>query len=97
MLPFLETGVLQEANSTGMALIIWAAAGVVNIVAAVIYLELSLTFPFVGSDYTYMRKGFGDFVGFLYIWIVFVFKDGCSRGVIALTFATYFSKMLLPG
>lgn len=89
-------GVLLQTVSPGMALIVWAATGIINMVTASCYAELSLTFPEAGSDYTYMREGlgvFGDLFAFLFVWVSFVFKDGCSRGVLSLTFATYFSQV----
>ena len=36
-----------------------------------VYAELGLTLPQVGSDYTYIRETFGDIGGFLVIWVMF--------------------------
>ena len=36
-----------------------------------VYAELGLTLPQVGSDYTYIRETFGDIGGFLGIWVMF--------------------------
>lgn len=93
------SGVISETVSPGMALVMWAFTGIINLLCAACYAELSLTFPQAGSDYTYIREGFGalgDFFSFLFAWVSFVFRDASARGVLSLTFATYFSKMFFP-
>jgi L-type amino acid transporter 9 len=57
------------------------------------YAELVLTFPKAGSDYTYLREGFGPSLAFLYIWVEVVFMEGCGKAIGALTFSTYFCQM----
>lgn len=89
-------GVLLHTGSTGMALVMWFVTGIINVTLAFCYAELSLTFPKAGSDYTYITEGFGETLSFLYIWVNFVFQDGCSRAVVALTFSTYFCQMFFP-
>ncbi len=46
-----------------------------------------------GSEYTYIRRGFGEAPAFLLLWVLFVFRDGCAKAVLALTFATYFGQV----
>ena len=113
-------GVLQNAGSPGMALVMWLVTGVISAVQAFCYAELSLTFPEAGSDYTYVRRIFGDMVrhlckttlkyllwdflirclfqfAFLFIWVNYLIRDSASRGVVSLTFSTYFCQMFFVG
>jgi APA family basic amino acid/polyamine antiporter len=78
-----------------MALVMWLVTGLINLVSAFCYAELALTFRAAGSDYTYMRTAFGDLVGFLYMWVVTVFRESCSRSILALTFSTYFCQIFV--
>ena len=55
---------------------------------ALIYTELVITFPESGSDYVYIREGFGSCAAFLYNW-VFIFAENAGRAVVALTFSKY--------
>lgn len=64
-------------------------AGCIAMLNALIYTELVLTFPESGSDYVYIREGFGPCAAFLYTW-VYIFAENAGRAVVALTFSKYF-------
>ena len=87
------SGVLIQTQSAGMALVMWLVTGLINLVSAYCYAELALTFKKVGSDYTYMKEGLGELVAFLFMWVVTVFREGCSRSILALTFSSYFCQI----
>ncbi len=57
------------------------------------YIELALTFPEMGGEYIYIKKGFGDLMSFLFVWVYWVFMTSASSAIIALTFAAYFCQM----
>ena len=63
---------------------------------ALIYAELVLTFPENGSDYVYIREGFGPWAAFLYNWVMMVFERNAARAIVALTFSKYFCAMFFP-
>lgn len=64
------TPALVAANSANSLTFIlaWVAGGALSIVGALCYAELASAYPGVGGDYSYLKRAFGDRVGFIYAW-----------------------------
>ncbi|CAF3259518.1 unnamed protein product [Rotaria socialis] len=61
--------VLEYSGSYGLSIGVWIGCGLLCIMGALCYAELGCAYVSSGGDYTYLRLAFGDFMGFLRIWI----------------------------
>ncbi|NP_001079655.1 uncharacterized protein LOC379342 [Xenopus laevis] len=89
-------GVMENAGSVGMALIVWIVTGVITAVGALCYAELGVTIPKSGGDYSYVKDIFGGLAGFLRLWIAVLVIYPTNQAVIALTFSNYVLQPLFP-
>ncbi|XP_063310969.1 large neutral amino acids transporter small subunit 2 [Pelobates fuscus] len=89
-------GVLENAGSVGMALIVWIVTGVITAIGALCYAELGVTIPKSGGDYSYVKDIFGGLAGFLRLWIAVLVIYPTNQAVIALTFSNYVLQPLFP-
>jgi len=56
-------GVLENASSVGVAIIVWVTTGLITAVGALCYAELGVTIPKSGGDYSYVKDIFGGLAG----------------------------------
>jgi basic amino acid/polyamine antiporter, APA family len=75
-------------DAGGIALV-WALAGVLTLVGALIVAELSSAFPRTGGVYVFLRDIFGPPVGFLWGWAMFWSMHTGIIAAIAVVFARY--------
>ncbi|CAL1544164.1 unnamed protein product [Lymnaea stagnalis] len=81
-------GVLQNTGSIGLCLLVWLLAGVSALGSALCYSELGTTIQKSGGGYTYIKKGLGNHMAFVYALQAVVRGPG-SLVVMLLTFAKY--------
>lgn len=73
---------------------IWIAAGVIVLVGAFCFVELTTRFPNeAGGDYTYLKKAFGQPIAFMFAWAAFWIVRPANIGLMAIVFAEHFSHI----
>lgn len=66
---FISPGpILQYSGSVGLALIIWFAGGILNLLLALCFTELGTLFPEAGGPYVFTLRTFGSMPAFLTVW-----------------------------
>ena len=89
-------GILQNVKSVGMSCVLWAVCGVFSGLCALCYAELGACIPQSGGEYIYIKRAFGDFAGFLCLWINFIIICPVGLAASSLIFATYVLKPIYP-
>lgn len=88
-------GMARELGSAGWILVAWVVAGVLTVLAALSYGELSGMMPKAGGQYVYIQRAFGRVPAFLYGWTVFTVIQTGVIAAVAVAFAK-FSGVFFP-
>ena len=89
-------GIIAEAGSVGMSLVIWVVCGMFCMVGAYCFAELGCAIPKSGAEYAYMFEAFGPGVAFLRLWVEVVVVRPCTVAIVGLTFAYYVIEPFFP-
>ena len=84
--PSLVSG--EVPSVTGM-LLVWAAAGVLTLIGALVTAELASAFPGTGGVYVFLRESYSPAVGFLWCWAMFWSMHTGIIAAIAMVCARY--------
>ena len=93
---FLTPGlILRElGGSVGYSLLVWLLGGVLSLVGALTYAELSATNPEAGGLYCYIRDGFGRLPAFLYGWSLLLVIASATIAALAHAFTAYLQEII---
>lgn len=80
---------LKDLGSAGWLLTAWLITGVMTLIAAVSYGELSGMFPKAGGQYVYLKEAYNPLVGFLYGWSFFSVIQTGTIAAVAVGFAKF--------
>ena len=75
----------------------WTAGALIASCGALCLAELAAAYPETGGCYVFLRRGYGQFVGFLYSWAEFLIMRPGSLGIMAVAFAGFFLDFLGRG
>ena len=93
---FLVPGVVLRTvgNSVPIAMTAWLVGGVLSLLGALTYGELSAMKPRAGGLYVYIRDCFGPFPAFLFGWTLFFVISSGSIATLAVAFGNYLGEFL---
>jgi APA family basic amino acid/polyamine antiporter len=75
-------------------MIVWLTGGVLSLLGALTYGELSAMKPQAGGLYVYIRDCFGPFLGFLFGWTLFFVISSGSMATLAVAFSNYLGEFV---
>ncbi|MFN3782886.1 MAG: APC family permease [Spirosomataceae bacterium] len=87
--------VARQVGSTGWLLTSWLLAGLLTMIGALSYGELTAMYPQAGGQYVFLQKAYGKLLGFLYGWSFFTVIQTGTIAAVAVAFAKY-SAVLFP-
>ncbi len=93
------TAPLAAANlpSGGWVLAAWVFGGAMSLAGALCFAEMAAAFPDAGGDYNFLRRAYGDGVGFLFAWSRFAVIHTGSMALLAFTFGDYLATLVPLG
>lgn len=89
--------VAANTSSETMFLLAWVLGGLVSLIGALCYAELSTTFPNAGGDYHFLSHAFGKRLAFLFAWARMSIIQTGSIAVLAYIFGDYLSQVFSLG
>jgi len=86
--------IARDTGGSGWVLAVWALAGIMTMLGALCYAELSSMMPFAGGQYVFLREAFSPLWGFLYGWTCFLIIQCGSIAAVAVVFARYLGVLV---
>ena len=87
--------IARQVGSAGWLTLIWIISGLITMIAAVSYGELSAMFPSAGGQYVYLQEAYGKLIAFLYGWSFFAVIQTGTIAAVGVGFSK-FSAYLIP-
>jgi APA family basic amino acid/polyamine antiporter len=83
------SAVTAQVPSVAGVLVVWAAAGLLTLIGALVIAELASAWPRTGGVYVFLRELYSPAVAFLWGWAMFWTMHSGIVAVIAMVFARY--------
>ena len=84
----------QAGGQIGPAMLVWLVGGVLSLLGALTYGELSAVNPKAGGIYVHLRDCFGPLPAFLFGWTLFFAMNGGTVATLAVAFSTMLSQII---
>lgn len=89
--------VAANAGSGEAFIFAWFLGGLVSLIGALCYAELTSAFPSTGGDYHFLTRAFGKKLGFLFAWARMSVIQTGSVALLAFIFGDYLSQLYSLG
>jgi APA family basic amino acid/polyamine antiporter len=84
----------QTGGQVGPAMLVWLVGGVLSLLGALTYGELSAINPKAGGIYVHIHDCFGPLPAFIFGWTLFFAMNGGTVATLAVAFSTTLSHMV---
>lgn len=88
------TEMMQLVGSSGWYAIGWVLTGILTIIGALSYTELSAMYPTLGGQYSYLQKAYNSLVSFLFGWSTLLVIQTGTIAAVAVGFAKFFAYLM---
>ena len=91
-----SSDIVRNVGSAGWLILIWVLTGVITVIAALSYGELSAMFPKAGGQYVYLREAYNKLIAFLYGWSLFLVIQAGTIAAVGVAFAKFAAYLYAP-
>ena len=81
--------IVRNTGSAGWMMIVWVLSGIMTLIAAITYGELSAMFPKAGGQYVYLREAYNPVVSFVFGWTFFAVIQTATIAAVGVAFAKF--------
>jgi APA family basic amino acid/polyamine antiporter len=86
--------IARTVGAPGWLLAVWAATGLLTVIAALSYGELASAFPGAGGQYVFLREAYGSLAAFLFGWASFLVIQCGTIAAVAVAFAKFLGVLV---
>jgi amino acid transporter len=86
--------VAANSGTSGTALFLWLAGGVISLIGALCYAELASAYPSQGGEYHFLHRALGNIPSFLFAWARMTVIQAGSIAMLAFLVGDYASQIL---
>lgn len=91
-----SSDMVRNVGSAGMLIAMWVITGLITVIAAVSYGELSAMFPKAGGQYVYLKEAYGKLIAFLYGWSFFAVIQTGTIAAVGVAFSKFAAYLYEP-
>lgn len=91
-----SSDIVRQVGSAGWLIAVWVLSGLITVMAAVSYGELSALFPKAGGQYVYLKEAYGKMIAFLYGWSFFTVIQTGTIAAVGVAFSKFAAYLYAP-
>lgn len=89
--------IANTVSSPAWLIAVWLIGGFISLLGALTYAELATAYPGAGGDYDYLRRAYGERLGFLFAWARITIIQPGSIALLAFVFGDYATNLYALG
>ncbi|MFT3902313.1 MAG: amino acid permease [Niabella sp.] len=86
--------IARNVGSAGWLIAVWLLTGLMTLIAAVSYGELSAMYPKAGGQYVYLKEAYNPLMGFLYGWSFFAVIQTATIAAVGVAFSKFLAYLV---